>query len=247
MINVIPKKIHYCWFGHNPLPPMAIKCIESWKKYLPDFEIIEWNEENFDVNLVPYTKEAYAAKKYAFVSDYARFWILYKFGGLYFDVDVEILHPMYDVINSGPFMGREYNRNYKIRPEIAPGLGMGAYANMHFYKLMLDEYESKPFIKKDGTYDLTTIVKGVSDKFLFLGYRISNEPTLCDGIIIYPSDYFCPAFGRYLNFSKNTKSIHYYSATWLSKSGSLYDIIYNFVFHLAAAILLFFNRRNINF
>ena len=81
---MIPKVIHYCWFGHNPLPPIAEKCIASWKRYLPDYEIKEWNEENFDVNIVPYTAEAYEAKKYAFVSDFARFWILYHYGGLYF-------------------------------------------------------------------------------------------------------------------------------------------------------------------
>ena len=77
---MIPKVIHYCWFGRNPLPPLAIKCIESWRKYLPDYEIKEWNEDNFDVNIISYTQEAYQAKKYAFVSDYARFWILYKYG-----------------------------------------------------------------------------------------------------------------------------------------------------------------------
>ena len=80
---MIPKVIHYCWFGRNPLPELAIKCIESWKKYFPDYEIIEWNEDNFDVNIIPYTQEAYKAKKYAFVSDYARFWILYNHGGGY--------------------------------------------------------------------------------------------------------------------------------------------------------------------
>ena len=85
---MIPKVIHYCWFGHTPLPPLAEKCIASWKKFLPDYEIKEWNEDNFDVNIIAYTAEAYEAKKYAFVSDYARFWILYREGGIYFDTDV---------------------------------------------------------------------------------------------------------------------------------------------------------------
>ena len=104
---MIPKLIHYCWFGRNPLPKSAIKCIESWKKFLPDYEIKEWNENNFDVNIIPYTKEAYECKKYAFVSDYARFWILYKYGGLYFDTDVEVIKSMDDIIERGPFMGIE--------------------------------------------------------------------------------------------------------------------------------------------
>ena len=101
---MIPKVIHYCWFGRNPLPPLAIKCIESWKKFLPDYEIKGWNEDNFDVNIIPYTQEAYQAKKYAFVSDYARFWILYKYGGIYFDTDVEVIRPLDDIIARGPFM-----------------------------------------------------------------------------------------------------------------------------------------------
>ena len=88
---MIPKVIHYCWFGNNPLPPLAIKCIDSWKKYLPDYEIKRWDESNFNVNIIPYTAEAYEAGKYAFVSDFARFWILYHEGGLYFDTDVEII------------------------------------------------------------------------------------------------------------------------------------------------------------
>ena len=104
---MIPKVIHYCWFGRNPLPKDAIICINSWKKNLPDFEIKEWNEDNFDVNMIPYTAEAYAAKKYAFVSDFARFWILYKHGGLYFDTDVEVIKPLDDIIARGNFMAYE--------------------------------------------------------------------------------------------------------------------------------------------
>ena len=103
---MIPKIIHYCWFGHNPLPESAKKCIESWKKYLPGYEIKEWNESNFNVNAIPYTEEAYRLKKYAFVSDYARFWILYHYGGLYFDTDVEVIKRMDDIIERGAFMGR---------------------------------------------------------------------------------------------------------------------------------------------
>lgn len=104
---MIPKIIHYCWFGRNPLPELAQKCIASWKKYLPDYEIKEWNEDNFDVNIIPYTAEAYAQKKYAFVSDYARFWILHKYGGIYFDTDVEVIRPIDDIIARGNFMGFE--------------------------------------------------------------------------------------------------------------------------------------------
>lgn len=114
---MIPKIIHYCWFGRGPLPELAQKCIASWKKYLPDYEIKEWNEDNFDVNIIPYTAEAYQAKKYAFVSDYARFWILYQYGGIYFDTDVEVIRPMDDIISKGNFMGFETDPKPQLKAD----------------------------------------------------------------------------------------------------------------------------------
>lgn len=108
---MIPKVIHYCWFGGNPLPDSAKKCISSWRKYLPDYEIKEWNERNFDVKSIPYTREAYRLKKFAFVSDYARMWILYHYGGIYFDTDVEVIKPFNDIIQRGNFMGFEAQHN----------------------------------------------------------------------------------------------------------------------------------------
>lgn len=114
---MIPKIIHYCWFGRGPLPELAQKCIASWKKYLPDYEIKEWNEDNFDVNIIPYTAEAYKAKKYAFVSDYARFWILYQYGGIYFDTDVEVIRPMDDIIERGNFMGFETDPKPQLKAD----------------------------------------------------------------------------------------------------------------------------------
>ena len=104
---MIPKTIHYCWFGGKPLPKSARKCIASWRKFFPDYVIKEWNESNFDVKMVPYTAEAYAAKKYAFVSDFARFWILHREGGVYFDTDVEVIRPMDDILERGAFLGMD--------------------------------------------------------------------------------------------------------------------------------------------
>ena len=123
---MIPKVIHYCWFGGNPLPPLALKCIESWKTFLPGYEIKEWNESNFDVNSIAYTREAYEARKYAFVSDYARFHILYHHGGLYFDTDVELIRPIDDIVARGAFMGCECEaKPGATAPAVAPGLGLG--------------------------------------------------------------------------------------------------------------------------
>ena len=120
---MIPKIIHYCWFGGNPLPASALKCIESWRKYCPDYEIKEWNESNYDVNKIRYSSQAYQAKKYAFVSDYARFDILYQWGGLYFDTDVEVIRPIDDILAKGAFLGLETSET------VNPGLGMAVSPN----------------------------------------------------------------------------------------------------------------------
>ena len=165
---MIPKVIHYCWFGRNPLPKLAIRCIESWKKHLPDYKIIEWNEDNFNVNIIPYTAEAYRAKKFAFVSDYARFWILHKYGGLYFDTDVEIIRPINDIITKGPFMGfeqpsEEVKQTSSALYDVAPGLALGATPGLAIYKELLDHYQNLHFLGNDGKPIPVTIVKHTTD------------------------------------------------------------------------------------
>ena len=132
---MIPKTIHYCWFGGKDLPEDAQKCIASWRKFLPDYEIKEWNEQNFDVNSIPYTAEAYRAGKYAFVSDYARMLILYQHGGLYFDTDVEVIKPLDDIVTRGPFMGYEIepDGNQTETTATNPGLAIGAEPGMDIY------------------------------------------------------------------------------------------------------------------
>ena len=164
---MIPKKIHYCWFGRNPLPESALKCIASWKKFFPDYEIIEWNEDNFDVNCIPYTRQAYEAKKYAFVSDYARFKILYEHGGVYFDTDVEVIRSMDDIIERGAFLGFEINPN-ENRPygAVNPGVGMGAESGMSLYKNILDYYSQLSFIRPDGSYEMTDAVVNITTREL---------------------------------------------------------------------------------
>ena len=155
---MIPKIIHYCWFGGNPLPKSAIECIESWKKFFPDYEIKEWNESNYDVHKIPYIHEAYEAKKYAFVSDYARFDILYQEGGLYFDTDVKVLQSFDEIIARGPFMGREagaYLCNICNTEgdglAVNPGIGLGVNAGHKLYKELLDAYKEFSFLNPDGT------------------------------------------------------------------------------------------------
>lgn len=211
---MIPKIIHYCWFGRNPLPDLAVKCIESWKKYLPEYEIKEWNEDNFDVNIIPYTAEAYKAKKYAFVSDYARFWILYRYGGLYFDTDVEVINLMDDIIEKGPFMG--FENNGETTTGVAPGLGLGVNPGLDLYKEILDYYADEHFLLSDGRLNLKTVVLRVTDILKQHGLRAENVFQTVAGVNVYPYDYFCPiriTDGK-LCITENTVSIHHYAASW---------------------------------
>ncbi len=219
---MIPKVIHYCWFGRNPLPELAVKCIESWKKYLPDYEIKEWNEDNFDVNIIPYTAEAYRAKKYAFVSDYARFWVLYKYGGLYFDTDVEVIKNMDDIIAKGAFMGCEIapkTKTNELVPYIAPGLGLGVEPENKVYKEIIETYHKKHLFDLKGriTATVVTIVTDILvDKQMNIDLRKISK---IKGITIYPDDYFCPitAYTGEMKITENTRSIHHYTATWVNK------------------------------
>lgn len=223
---MIPKIIHYCWFGSNPLPQSAIKCINSWKKYLPNYEIREWNETNFDVNRIPYTKEAYEAKKYAFVSDYARFYILYEFGGIYFDTDVQVIKSMDEIIAGGPFMAREagaYLKNFTLYEgnalAVAPGLGLGAKPRMQIYKELIDEYKNLSFRNDDGSLNMRTVVEITAN--VLIRHKIgsnNNEIEVLDDIKIYPSDYFCPmdhTNGNKVTITNRTVSIHLYDCSWL--------------------------------
>lgn len=217
-MDIIPKKIHYCWFGRNPLPESALKCIESWRKFLPDYEIVEWNEDNFDVNSIPYVQEAYEVKKFAFVSDYARFKILYEHGGLYFDTDVEVIKPFKDILSRGAFMGCELDASHGNA--VNPGLGLGTSPGLTLYKMLIDSYIDRHFINADGSYNQTTIVTYTTDLLLKKGLKPINEIQTIDGVTIYPREYFNPLddnTGR-LNITSNTHSIHWYSKTWLNVS-----------------------------
>jgi len=218
---MIPRVVHYCWFGRNPLPASAVKCIDSWRKFMPGSEIKEWNEDNFDVHSIPYIAEAYEAKKYAFVSDYARFWILYRYGGVYFDTDVELIQPIDDILERGAFMGIE-----DIYPEadpyplVAPGLGMAVESGHEFYKKELDYYAGIHFIDKDGQMDQETVVRRTTALLVEEGLQPRHELQQVSGIWIYPKEYFNPLddlTGRLVK-TENTRSIHWYARTWQSRS-----------------------------
>ena len=226
---MIPKIIHYCWFGGNPLPDLAVKCIESWKQFFPDYEIKEWNESNFDVNMVPYTAEAYTAKKFAFVSDYARFWILYQYGGIYFDTDVEVIKSMDDILDEGPFMGYEHDlTTHYLNGAINPGLGFACEPHMSIVKTLLERYNRLHFCV-NGNLNLKTIVAYTTEIFLDNGLEIKDGIQQCCGFTIYPPDYFNPLNDKIhmIEKTENTRLIHHYIASWGSKSWI--KLIYRFL------------------
>ncbi len=202
------------------MPKSAQKCIASWRKYLPEYEIKEWNEDNFDVNMIQYTKDAYAAKKYAFVSDYARFWILYHYGGVYFDTDVEVIRPMDDIIEKGAFMGLEsYSHDGEGMIAVNPGLGMASGKDNIVYSVFLDEYRGMSFYDANKGINRYTMIPMVSRYFVDSGLEgINDRIEAISGINIYPTDYFNPYDSKTgdLSITRNTRTIHWYSASWLS-------------------------------
>jgi hypothetical protein len=216
--GMIPRIIHYCWFGGNPLPELAQKCTASWKKYFPDYEIKEWNESNYDVHKIPYIDEAYKAKKYAFVSDYARFDILYQYGGIYFDTDVEVIKPFDDILKNGGFMG------FESVGGVAAGLGMGCNAGLGLVYQFLEFYASLRFVNPDSSYNLHTVVEYVTAILQKNGLEPKNTIQALDGLTVYPTEYFCPKDFRtgILAITKNTHSIHHYDASWVPERDAEY-------------------------
>lgn len=207
------KIIHYCWFGGNPLPKNAQKCIASWKKYYPDYEIKQWNESNFDINCCTYVREAYEAKMYAFVSDYARFWVLYNEGGVYFDTDVEVVKDMSCLIERGNFMG--FEKSLETSPMgVNPGLGLAISPRHPILKELLEVYNSK----SSFTYGEGTIVHYTTDVLKKHGLVNENILQLVENITIYPTDYLCPMDSTtgIITLTENTVSIHHYSCSWIN-------------------------------
>lgn len=217
-MSEIPKVINYCWFGGNPLGQKELACIESWRKYLPEYEIKQWDEYNFDVNCCDYVSEAYEARKWAFVSDYARFKILFENGGLYFDTDVELIRPLDDILANGPFMGFETDYGDNAAPSVAAGLGLAAYPGLGLYKTILDSYGNDHFIMPDGTLDRTSVVFRVTRLMRDLGLRDIAGIQQVAGVTVYPSEYFNPKsyVTGDVKITENTRSIHHFSMSWFT-------------------------------
>lgn len=212
---MIPKKIHYCWFGGKELPEDVKKYIDTWKKYCPDYEIIEWNEKNFDLTQNQYCKEAYEAKKWAFVSDYARLKVLYDNGGIYMDTDVEVCKSL------DRFLKYDWFSGFESEDKISTGT-MGACRKSTVIKIFLDDYTGRNFIKDDGSFDLTTNVE-VMTKILKEKYKVQLNNTyqiFGDNNLLLPFDYLCAKsfFTGEISTTENTYTIHHFKGTWRTKS-----------------------------
>ncbi len=210
---MIPKVIHYCWFGRGPLPDLAKKCINSWKKYCPDYEIVEWNEDNYDINKNQYMKEAYEAKKWAFVSDYARLDIIYSYGGIYLDLDVELLKPLDDLLCLSGFFGTEQT-GY-----INTGIGFGSEKSNKLVQMMLEEYSNISFAFGEQIYDLTPCPKRNTLSINKLGFKYSAKKLWkYENNIVFPPRFFCPINyeTNEITITEDTYSIHLFNASWLT-------------------------------
>lgn len=210
---MIPKIIHYCWFGRGPKPQLALDCIESWKRVLPEYEIKEWNEDNFDLDMYSYAREAYDNRKFAFVTDIVRMYALYYEGGVYMDTDVEMLKPLDPFLHHAAFSGFESEIKFPT------GL-MAAEKGSKWAKDNLDWYEGKHMVKEDGTLDLTTNVTIIMGVMRELGVRLNNTYQDFPGYFtLYPRDYFCPyeRKSKKLLTTENSVCIHHFAGSWVPK------------------------------
>ena len=207
---MIPKIIHYCWFGGKPLPRSMQRYIKSWQKYCPDYKICRWDESNFDVQARLYTRQAYEAKKFAFVSDVARLWILVNEGGIYLDTDVEVVKPLDEILSYRAVSGFEDGKN------IPTGL-MACEKGFALFEEFLHEYDHLPFIRQDRSYDLTTNVIRITAACKKRGLVQNNTQQTVDGFTLLPQAYFCPKnyeTGR-ISATPNTLTIHHFKGSWL--------------------------------
>ncbi|WP_278627391.1 glycosyltransferase family 32 protein [Thomasclavelia cocleata] len=225
---MIPKKIHYCWFGGTSQPESVRKCIENWKKVCPDYEIICWDESNYDINSNTYIKQAYEAQKWAFVSDYARLDILYHNGGIYLDTDVELLKSPSNLLKNKIFMGLD-----RICIEghgefwVSTGLGFGSEKRNKQLLEFMGLYNDKLFIKADNSLDLTPTPIIITDYLKAKGFVDEDKFQYIDDLIIYPTEYFAPKnfITNDLNITSNTYSIHHYDNSWNKKQTMKYRIL----------------------
>lgn len=210
---LIPKVIHYFWFGKTPMNEKIHHCISSWKKYCPDYEIIRWDESNYDIKKNQYMYEAYNAKKWGFVPDYARLDIVGTYGGIYLDTDVEIIKSFDDLLYDSSFWGfANYN-------EVVAGIGFGSVAGNKLALQMRDYYDTQKFIKEDGSMDLRPCCDYQDEVLKNYGFVMNNKQQKINGNVLYPMEVFNPngLVGISDLYTENTHSIHWSTGSWESK------------------------------
>lgn len=230
---MIPKIIHYCWFGGKEEPDSVKRNILSWRKKCPDYQIIRWDEHNYDIEKNEYMLEAYKEKKWAFVSDFARLDIVYEYGGIYLDTDVELIGSFQTVLHNKYFLAIEKDHNPQsgnVFIHINTGLGFGAEKHNEIIKELLDEYEDTHFVVNNHM-DLTPCTKRNSLPMEKYGFDYRDQLYQISGGIIYPSLYFCPYeySTRKCIITENTISIHHYDESWKTKKQLIIDRLKNFM------------------
>lgn len=207
---MIPKIINYCWFGKGEKSIFIENCISSWRKFCPDYEIIEWNETNFDFEQHPYSTMAYQNKMWAFVSDYARLKIIYENGGIYLDTDVELIKNLDHIIENPFFCG------FELEKIINTGIGFGAEKNSFLTKKMLEEYKDVEFINRDGTLNKTPCTYYNSNALKREGVLLNNSFQKTSDFTIYPTEFFSPKSYEtgVVKITENTVSIHHFDSSW---------------------------------
>lgn len=226
MTKRIPKIIHYCWFGGKALPDSVKKNILSWKKNCPEYQIIQWNEKNFNYNMSEYTKSAFDNKEWAFLSDYARLVCLYKYGGIYLDTDVEIIKNLDPLLQNKMFVGLE-------NPDaINTGLGCGSIANNQNLLEILSIYNQKGSNLINGEFIRTSCVDITTDYFYTKGMKMKNKNQIVNGCSIYNTEFLCPQRpgSRKIKITNNTYSIHHFMGTWVLGDGIFSEIKYRMIF-----------------
>ncbi|MDO4466485.1 MAG: glycosyltransferase [Bacillota bacterium] len=236
---MIPKKIHYCWFGNGPKSKLMEKCIASWSKYFPDYEIIEWNESNFDINQNDYCREAYENKKWAFVSDYARLKIIYDEGGIYFDTDVEVLKNFSHLITEYGYLCFDNNSNGEFGKKVATGLGFAAPAKNKVIEAMLSDYNNIHFVDEKGNMDLTPCPIRNTERLLEFGLIPNGSAQMIEDIKIYPFEYFCgyDTANMHPYITENTYTVHHYAGTWREKADIFTRFKYKIIIPLIQKIV----------
>jgi mannosyltransferase OCH1-like enzyme len=243
-MSCIPKKIHYCWLSGDPFPDLIKNCILSWKKNLPDYEFVLWDRQRFDILSVPWVKEAFDTRKYAFAADYIRLYALYNEGGIYLDADVEVLKSFNDLLDKPSFIG------YEASGDLEPAV-IGAASGCRWIADCLYHYQDRHFCLADGTLDMTPlpiIVEKILRSTGILNDKTPNlEPIVTEDLILYPPDFFSPkdVYSNNINSTPRTYAIHHFDGHWVEQtlSYSIKQIIHRVIHSTFGSVV---HRRIVN-